>query len=261
VLLYYPIYDRFSAPGKEMIEHFDGVGKPWDSTTFKRAAETMLEKGYSFDYISDKQIENILVNGGALQTEGKSIYKTLVIPRCQYIPISTFQKLIALAGQGANVIALEGLPNSVAGFGNHKANQTRFNELISKINTNQDVARRIKEVNTGKGRILIGDSLDELLAYASIQKESLIELGIDFIRKKESGNRRLYFISNRNNKTWEGWLPLQVDANFAVLYDPMTGEFGKAKVRKNETGRLEVFAMLTLQQTLFIETYESSSYP
>ncbi len=56
VLLYYPIYDRFSTRGPEMIEHFDGVGAQFDNTVFKQAAEMMLSKGYAYDYISDRQI-------------------------------------------------------------------------------------------------------------------------------------------------------------------------------------------------------------
>jgi hypothetical protein len=98
--------------------------------------------------------------------------------------------------------------------------------------------------------------LNKLLSQAAVRKESLIDQGINFIRKRESGNRTLYFISNRNDKSFEGWLPLQVNASSAALYDPMTGEFGKARVRKSETGLLEVFVQLSSHQTLFIETYQ-----
>jgi hypothetical protein len=255
VLLYFPIYDRFSAPGPEMIEHFDGVGKIWDSTSFKQAAETMLKKGYSFDYVSDKQIRSIVVNDGMLQTEGNTTYKTIVIPSCRYIPLSTFQKVILLAQQGATVIALEGFPSSVSGYGNFQQNESQFNKLISNLGNGQAIGQGITEIKTGKGRILMGDRLDDLLGYTSVRKETMIDQGIDFIRK-ERDNRTLYFVSNRNDKPFEGWLPLQVLAKSAVLYNPMTGEFGKAKIRTSEPGFLEIFVQLSIHQTLFIETYK-----
>ncbi len=50
-MLYFPIYDRFSTPGKEMIEHFDGVDyrHQFDSTAFRDAAGRMLEHGFAFE--------------------------------------------------------------------------------------------------------------------------------------------------------------------------------------------------------------------
>ncbi len=259
VLLYFPIYDRFSTPGKELIEHFDGLGKQFENTAFERSAKTMLEKGYSFDYISDKQIRNILYEKGSLKTEGNNSYKTLVIPRSQYIPINTFQKIISLAEAGATILAHEGLPASVAGFSNLENNKNSFKVMMDNLENANPVAAGVHEIKVGKGRILVGDQLDDLLSYASIRKESMVERGINFIRKKESGNRTLYFIANKNNQPFDGWLPLEVMAASAVLYDPMTGELGKAACRKSNEGTLEVQVHLTTQQTILIETYEGET--
>jgi hypothetical protein len=93
-----------------MVEHFDGVGKQFENTAFRRNTETMLAKGYTFDYISDAQIKKLTVDNGKLKTEGNAVYKTIVIPRCRYIPISTIQKVFELADAGARVIFTEGFP-------------------------------------------------------------------------------------------------------------------------------------------------------
>ena len=256
ILLYYPIYDRFSTPGDEMIEHFDGIGKQFEHSVFKRAAEIMLENGYAFDYISDKQIGNIVMKSENLQTEGSSLYRTMVIPRCQYIPIKTFQKIISLATEGATVIALEGLPVAASGYGHYEQNKKNFAVLLNKLEGGKQVSPGIKEIIVGRGRVLIGDSLDTVLSYASIRKEIMVDKGIQFMRKKRSDNRTLYFISNGNGRSFEGWLPLQVKAASVVLFDPVRGEFGAARIHKTNQNLTEVFVQLTTRQTLIIETYE-----
>jgi len=254
VLLYYPVYDRFSTPGREMIEHFDGIGKQFENTAFERSAKAMLENGYGFDYISDKQIIATSWVDETLKTEGNSFYKTLVIPQGKYIPVKTFEKIISLAEQGAAIIAFEGLPARVSGFSGVTENQKLFQEALEKLRESKEVNGN-KEIRIGKGRILVGANLDELLSFASARKETMVDRGIDFIRKKESNDRTLYFISNRNEAMFEGWLALSVKASSAVLYDPMTGQFGKGKIRENDKGITEVFVRLNTRQTLLIETY------
>ena len=41
-----------------MLEHFDGISPAFNGTPFKTAAETMIEKGYTYDYISDLQLKS-----------------------------------------------------------------------------------------------------------------------------------------------------------------------------------------------------------
>ena len=255
VLLYYPIYDRFSTFGPEMVEHFDGMGKQFDNTAFKRAAEMMLENGYSFDYISDKQIQNIMLENRNLKTEGGSHYKTIVVPKSQYIPERTFQKIVLLAEEGATVILLEGFPSFVSGYGNLEQNEKEFRALMGRLADGYVVGQGIKEIKAGEGKILVGDNLDPLLTHTSIRKESMVQKGIQFIRKKESNDRTIYFVVNNNKESFEGWLPLQVEASSAVLYNPMNGEFGMGKFRKVENGLIEVYIQLTLEQSLIIETH------
>jgi hypothetical protein len=256
VLLYYPVYDRFSTPGEEMIEHFDGIGKQFVNTAFERGAEAMQANGYTFDYISDRQIENIVNADGDLKTEGNSFYKTLVIPHGQYIPVKTFQKIVTLAEQGATIIALEGLPAAVSGYGSLEKDKNTFEALIAKIEKDKRSDKGITEMKVGKGRLLVGDSLDVVLAHASIRKERMADRGIQFIRKKEDHNRTVYLVANSKDEAFSGWLPLQVDAASAVLYDPMTGEVGTANVKKSDEGLLDVYVQLTARQSLIIETYE-----
>ena len=254
VLLYYPIYDHFSSPGREMIEHFDGMGRQFANTAFERAAEVMSDKGYAFDYISDKQIGKIVLQGRDLKTEGGRVYKTIVIPHCQYIPLETFQKILSLAENGASIIALEGLPGSVSGFRNLSENKATFEALVN--NLKNDTGDQYAEIKVGDGKLLLGDSLDFILQKLSIRREEMVERGVQFIRKKRNDHQTLYFIANGKDESFKGWLPLKTNPGSAVVYDPMNGEWGGAKVR-TEGGHLEVYLQLTAKQTLIIETSEN----
>nr|HPH47216.1 glycosyl hydrolase [Chryseolinea sp.] len=252
VLLYYPIYDRFSTPGKEMIEHFDGIGKQFDSTAFKHAAELMLEKDYAFDYISDNQIGNIVWENDQLKTEGNSEYKTLLIPKCNYIPLKTFQKIISLAEQGATIIALEGLPGSISGYGNLEKNKNTFTGILNKLGDVFQSVQGMKEIKVGKGVLLIGDNAEALLEKASVRKENLTDKGIQFIRKKRN-DQTFYFLINSKDDSFEGWLPLEEKTTSYVMYDPMDGKFGVAKM-KNGSGGTEVYVQLEPHQSIILET-------
>ena len=124
VLLYYPIYDRFSTRGPEMIEHFDGVGAQFDNTVFKQSAEMMLSKGYAYDYISDRQISHTKTESAALVTEGNSRYQTLVLPHCKFIPHATLTKILSLVEEGGVVIMPGGPPSNISGNNNQRQKNT-----------------------------------------------------------------------------------------------------------------------------------------
>lgn len=258
VLLYYPIYDRFSTPGKEMIEHFDGIGKQFDSTAFKHAAEVMLKNDYAFDYISDKQIGNVVWENDQLKTEGNSQYKTLLIPKCDYIPLKTFQKIISLAEQGATIIALGGLPGSVSGYGDLQQNKNTFAEILNRLGDATTSMQGIQEIKVGKGMLLIGDNAEVLLEKASVRKENLTEQGIQFIRKKRN-NQTFYFLVNSKDDSFEGWLMLEEKATSYVLYDPMDGKFGAAKIKNGSSGT-EVYVQLEPHQSIIVEAYPDEIY-
>jgi len=253
VLLYFPFFDPLAERGPEMVAHFDGIGKQFDSTAFQRAADKMLTEGYAFDYISDKQIGNLEMQDSKIRTEGGNNYQTLVIPKGQYIPVRTLQKIIELAESGATVLFSEGLPTSVSGFANLSENKKSFDELLARLSGKKVNSTGVTEVTLGKGRVIIGDNASELLEYAAVRKESMVSQGIQFIRKKSRNNSSLYFLANNSTNSLKGWIPLQAQAASAVVYNPMTGLFGKAKFRIGANKNAEVYIELQPTESVVIE--------
>ncbi|HRI80253.1 MAG TPA: glycosyl hydrolase [Cyclobacteriaceae bacterium] len=249
VLLYYPVFDRFSAPGPEMIEHFDGIGKQFANTAFERVASTLLSQGYTFDYISDKQIEKTEFFNGTLKTEGNSLYKTIIVPHCQYIPLKTFEKIFSLAEAGATIIFAEGAPTTVSGFGNLDKDTKDFETLLKRLK-----GSGVTGIKVGKGLFLSGENISDELQRVPVLREAMVDQGIQFIRKKMNGGQGIYFMANDTDQSFEGWLPVNINVPFIVLYDPMNGDLGSARVREVKTGKWEVYVQLTARQTLFAET-------
>lgn len=109
VLLYFPIYDKWSEKGRTLLQHFSGQENDYKGTSFQHCAETLWKQGYSYDIISDRQIRNLQFNENMLQS-GKIKYKTILIPATRLIPVDTFEKLTALVHEGATTFQIVSQP-------------------------------------------------------------------------------------------------------------------------------------------------------
>ncbi|MDH3245738.1 MAG: glycosyl hydrolase, partial [Saprospiraceae bacterium] len=125
ILLYFPIYDRYAARGQEMLEHFDGSLENNGPTQVRKIAELLLDRGYAFDFVSDRQLT---MSGFSDEDKADHLsgYRTIIIP-ATFIPLNTVQTLAALADQGMNII-FEEMPKHVPGL--HEA-EAREEELDS----------------------------------------------------------------------------------------------------------------------------------
>ena len=249
ILLYYPIYDRFSTPGEEMIEHFDGVNENWDGTVFKEDAEWLLERGYAFDYISDNQIQKSEASDKQVRTTGNQ-YKTVVLPHSRYIPLETFSKLVDLAEGGATVVVHKGLPGKAAGFDYEETNEKEFTRLKGLLNFSA-VGKGVEEAKVGSGSFISGDKLEQLLEHLKVKREAMVDKGLQFVRKR-SENGSLYFISNWTDKKVDTWVPLETDAQNIALFNPNNGKAGLAESRIEENG-LEVYLQLEPFESILVK--------
>ncbi|MBK7133086.1 MAG: glycoside hydrolase family 2 protein [Bacteroidales bacterium] len=252
ILLYFPIFDRYSDYGRGMLEHFDAISPAYNGTPFKTGAETMLEEGYSFDYISDLQIMNTDAGENLLQTQGNT-YKTLVIPGSKYIPIETFSQVLRLASSGANIIIFGNLPENVAGWADMESRSDDFRKMKEGLIFKPTKTENVSEAIVGNGKIILGTDLNSLLTYAGIKREPMSDRGIKFVRR-ETKTGFCYFINNQSDKAFKGWLPLSVKASYAAIYNPMTEKTGTAQKRISGNGESEVYMNLKAGESMIIET-------
>lgn len=253
VLFYFPITDRLTEPSpKGLLEHFDGVTPEFNGTDFKELGQKLLDRGYGFDFISDKQIGNLSTKNQAVLTGGIS-YKTILLAESEQVPLETFEKLISLAKQGANIIFHKKLPADVPGLGNLDARRAKFKALLAELNFVKNTAG-FSQAKIGQGSFLVGENLEEMMVFAKIYRETMIDNGLQFVRKSHTkGN--YYFVNNKTNKAFEGWVKLSVSAQSAALYNPMTETLGMAKYNAKTN---EIYLQLEAGESCIIETYKTA---
>ncbi len=250
ILLYWPIHDFWQkAPAEPLLPHMTVHARAWfESQPIGHTAEQLWQRGYAFDYVSDRQLatatvqrssrrESALTNlqgsNGAdsrplLQGTGFDIkvpggnYRVVVVPQCDVVPLATLEKLLVMAKSGATVIFSGGLPKDVPGLGNLDKRRAKFASLLTQISGTSNVV--------GKGRVIVGE-VEPALAQAGVARETMVDQeGLLFIRRADDGGR-YYFIANRGSRAVDGWLPLAAAAKSALLMDPMTGRTGIAALR------------------------------
>ncbi len=253
ILLYFPIFDRFSDYNNVMLEHFDDISPRYNGTPFKTGAQFMSENGYAFDYISDLQIINSTTKDGFIETSGGARYRTIVLPGCKYIPVSTFKKIISLAEQGATIIVSGNLPEDFSGWADLESNSKIFQDLKERLKFTETTVKDIRQTSVGTGKVIIGNDIGKLLSFTGIRRETISDMDLLYSRRVfSSGN--LYFITNQSDKAFDGWMSLQVKGKSAAIFDPMKGISGVAETRLSVSGNLDVYSRLLPDESIIIET-------
>ncbi len=251
ILLYFNFYDRISEPGRSMLQHFRGGG---EGTTARDAGEILAELGYSFDFFSDSQLKNFKYADNQIITPG-GIYQTIILPECRFIPVETFKKLLILADEGANIIIRRNLPSDVEGFANLKTRQEKLSELLSQMLFETTDNPAVKMARIGSGSILLGEDLNELLTFATVKRESMIDNELHCIRRKyEDGY--YYFITNRGEKAINSWVPMAKKAKSVAIFDPMSEMTGMASIKQSESGSTMVYLQLEPGASMILKTFD-----
>ena len=257
VLVYLPIYDAYTQPGNRraepvLLQHFDGIEHGFKGMPVEHYAETLLEKGYGFDFISDKQLLNVVPANGNVQTGGVG-YKTIVIPDAHLIPLATFAQLIKLARNGASVVVCGQLPADVNGLSNLDSRRNTFKSLLAQLVFTDTDKAGVQKTMVGKGAFLLGKNIDQLLTYAGVKRETLVDNGLQYIRRSHPKGT-YYFLLNGSNKPINDWVPLQVATQSVALYNPMTAQTGMAALRNSANGQREVYLQLLPGESCILET-------
>lgn len=253
VLLYFPIYDRFAEPGRDLLHHFDGM-EGFESTDFKNSAAWMLERGYAFDIFSDKQLQQVKNNGTGLLSGGNA-YKTILLAETRYLPLETLQKLVTLAQNGATVIVHKTLPGDVPGYGTLDKRQAAFKNLLAQLKFTR--ANGMQQAVLGKGKFILGDDLQQLLTAAKVPQETMATQGLQCIRRTIADGK-YYFITNAGKQRVDGLVNISTAADHVVVFDPMHGKQGWTPVQKVAGGQTAVYLQLNPGESCVLQTVPKS---
>jgi hypothetical protein len=253
VLVYYPFYDALAGAAGTRLAHFGTANPASGGTAFEAASETLERRGFTYDFISDRQLASLRASSGTLVTSAGGSYKTLVVPASRFIPLETFERILELARNGAVVVAFKGLTADVAGYAALSERRARLRTMKDALRFGPPDADGIRTARPGRGTILHGDDLERLLGRANVSRESLVDLGLQLTRRRDDRGR-YYFIVNGGDRDVDTWIALDDRAPGAIVFDPMTGRHGDAASRRSSTGVLEVQLAIPSHSSLIVAT-------
>ncbi len=254
LLLYWPVYDIWHSDDL-MIRQFTVHKNEWftDSNFGEMAAE-LKKKGYAFDYISDQQLLSADYADDAIRLPGGN-YRAILIPECEHLPVGTWKKLMVLANKGAKILVNGKLPADVPGLADLAHRRQLLAESIPEIKFDPVGDKGLRKAIVGKGEVLLGENLPEMLAKTGINQETIAPNGIGFIRRRYQQGH-YYFLANLSDKTIDGWIPMAVPFESALILDPASSAFGAAATRQKE-GKSEVYLQIAPGESYILQTFQS----
>ncbi len=253
-LVYLPVYDMWQEQ-KGRLLMFDINEMEERAPEFIKVVDQINEAGYDMDYISDNFIKTTSTVDGKVQTASGIQYKALIVPPIHLMPVDVLAKVIDLAKQGAQIVFMENYPSDVPGLEKLSQRRAKFQSVVNELPTTDFKAP--VTYNFEKGKIITGSDYKKTLAQTGIEPEGLkTEANLKYIRRKDKDGYH-YFVSALKAEDTDTWVTLATPAKSIVLFDPMTGTFGKAEY-KLEDGKTKVHIQLKSGESVIIQTYTNT---
>ena len=252
-LLYLPIQDIWHTQRGHFFTTFAIHDMRGRLPEFSNAVEKIRQNGFDLDYISDRFLQTTTVDNGLLKTEGGTTYKALILPAVEKIPLATMEQITRLAEQGATILFSEHYPSDVPGLYNLEEQREQLQRLLSFFPQAESFETTGQHA-MGKGTVITGSDYYPMLSFWDEHRELFVHaLGGQLVRRKhEKGH--IYFLAMLQNNPVNGWVTLGVNAESAMLFDPMSGRKGVAALRKNN-GRTEIYLQLKPGESMIVKTF------
>ena len=251
ILVYFNVADHWSERGNNMLKHFHS-NTLFDDLSLKVCGDYLSDNGYSWDAISDQQLQDVTYADNQLLTHGNS-YKTILIPEASLMPAETFERLINLANEGATLLFVKDLPKAAPGMRGKGEGTQKIAHLKNELPFKQEGNRRMAAY--GKGLIVVAEEISELITHSGVQPESSYIDGLQSIRRLKDDGNYYYFIKNTSDTLFTSWVTLQADYRSAALYNPMTGTEGFA-LTKADGSKTAMYVSIRPAESIVIETFK-----
>ncbi|MGV8094742.1 MAG: glycosyl hydrolase [Mangrovibacterium sp.] len=216
ILLYFGIHDIWSELNEKLLIRLFDVhhSDAWlRSQATGKLAQKLWDRGYSFDYISDRGLLYDVSSDGQSVRSGGITYKTIIVPALTHMPVETLRQILALARKGVMICFESAVPEDVPGLHEVEKRQQEMKELkaellkLPNVKVVPDICTRLQQEN--------------------FPRETMADEKLSFIRKKD-GDKTIYFIANLSDRFHEGWIELAKRKEYAELYDVQNNVRGEA---------------------------------
>jgi hypothetical protein len=218
ILLYFPLHDLWSKYPGDLLVPLDvhNYSDWFDKTAFGETAMLLWNQGFTFDYISDRQLMELTVKpGNVISAPGGAAYSLIIVPSSDYLDQETLMQLNGLAQKGAKIIFVDRLPQRPSGL------LAQSEPMIKEFQGFRDHLPANKNVKVSED--LISD-----LNHFPVVREEIKSKGLDFIRKRTDSGY-LYFITNLGDRFHEDSICLSVKYDYITRIDPLTLKEGYLK--------------------------------
>jgi hypothetical protein len=252
LLIYWPIYDVWNkAKGLDMALKVHDVDEWLHPTAFYKLSKELSKSGYSFDFASDRLLKQSTVNKALISTNAAAApYQVLIVPQCEMISPETLNKMIQMASNGAKVI-FQALPKDVPGLNNLEARRAQLKASLAKL-TFTDGANGIKQFKIGSGLILLTNDVQNALKAIAVNRETLTDTGLQFIRRKTTTGK-YYYLVNHTAKDIDTDLALNEEGKVLIM-DPQSSAVGLAAIKDKK-----VRVQLKSGESLFLKVERSGT--
>ncbi|MDR0810705.1 MAG: glycosyl hydrolase family 2 [Paludibacter sp.] len=253
-LIYLPIYDVWHNQSGRFLQ-FSIHDMERRMPEFIHVVNSIYNNGYDVDYISDKFILSTRCVDKQLVTVSGAKYKALILPAVKRMPENVLQHIADLARQGATIVFTGNYPNDVHGNFNFAARQKNMQNILKTIAYETNFAKTAIH-KLQKGQIITGNDYAKALEATGVQAEEMItKFGLHAIRRSNSDGYH-YFVSGLQKNDVADWVTLAVQAKSVEIFDPMTGETGKAQTRRHD-GKTQIYLQLRSGESLIIKTFSN----
>jgi hypothetical protein len=251
LLVYWPIYDTWQNPdGLRVDLRVHNVRHWFDEMPFGKIARRLEELGYTFDYISDRQLIRCKVDDGRIRTAGAE-YAAVLVPGARLMPTTTLRRLVNLAKDGGTVLFVDSLPTGRPGLVGGLPDEA-WDALIGELQF--ESSGQTGRTRVGNGQVLLGNDLKAILKIAGVRREPWRKVDwLAFHRRRWQGGH-VYFVKNEADEPVDEWIAPAGKWASAVLMDPLAGHIGLADIRPASAGR-ELRLQLKAGQAMFIKTF------
>jgi len=229
----------------------EGVTKFVPSREYVRPS---LPQGYDFDAInSDVLLHSLSARNGHLVLPGGMSYRVLALPEDRVMSPQVLSKIRELAAAGALVVGPK--PQQVPGLRGYPHSDAELTQLADEVWGDCD-GQQVKERKLGKGRIVCGKPMHEVLSGEGIVPDfeyrgSDSATSLDFIHRT-TGASEIYFVINRQERAEHVECTFRISGKRPELWDPVTGKTRAAVAFRQARGRVTLPLELAPHGSLFV---------
>lgn len=220
-----------------------------------------LGRGYDYDVINTEiLLGSMTVKDGKIFLPHGQYYEVLVLPEGEdRINLKVLEKIEKMIAQGAIVIGKKPLKGYTLAA--HEKTDQAIRTLADRL---WGKATEGKEKNYGKGKIVWGKTVREVLLDKGVQPDFEVSNGVpealDYIHR-QTPETDIYFIRNAGKATFNGQVTLRVQGKNAEWWNPVNGERIAMPAASENTGRTTIAVKLGEKESAFFIFKKGSKSP